>query len=50
MDDEWLSECYGYPPDDRFQFDTFMTSEPIGVCSKCKDHVSFSKGEYNGND
>ena len=45
MEDEWVSDCCGAPHDDRFQFDTFMTSDPIGICSKCQEHVSFNKGE-----
>ena len=40
---EWLSICCVAPPDKRFQFDTFMTDEPIGICSECQEHTGFKK-------
>ncbi len=41
MDSEWYSVCCGAPPDDRFQFDTFLTDEPLGICSECQEHTHF---------
>ena len=45
MDSEWYSICCGAPPDDRFQFDAFMTDEPTGMCSECQDHTTFKHEE-----
>ena len=50
MDNEWLSVCCGAPPDRRFQFDTFMTDEPIGICEECQDHTTFIQGDDDGDD
>jgi len=50
MDDEWLSVCCGAPPNYRFQFDTFMNTEPLGICSECQDHTHFTQGDDDGND
>ena len=44
---EWLSVCCGAPPDNRFQFDTFMVKEPVGICSECQEHVNFKQEEDN---
>tara|TARA_R100000808_G_C2147107_1_gene155029 strand:+ start:211 stop:363 length:153 start_codon:yes stop_codon:yes gene_type:complete len=50
MDDEWLSACCGAPPDYRFQFDSFMNNEPLGICSECQDHTHFIEGDDDGED
>ena len=47
---EWVSDCCGAPHDDRFQFDDFMSNEPIGICEQCKEHVSFHRENEDGND
>ena len=43
--DKWYSICCGAPPDDNYQFDTFMNSSPLGICSECLDHTEFKHGD-----
>jgi len=45
MEQEWISDCCGEPQDEKFGFNDFLTYQPIGICSKCKEHVSFSKSQ-----
>ena len=49
MKNKWESDCCEAPHDDRFQFDDFMSNEPLGICSQCKQHITFHKiqGENN---
>ena len=46
---DWLSECCDAPHDNKFQFNDFMTDKPIGICSRCMEHVSFYK-DYKDED
>ena len=43
MMSEWVSDCCGINHDERFHFDDFMSKQPLGVCVKCKEHVTFHK-------
>ena len=40
---EWTSDCCSHPPLYNIEIEDGL--DPIGICSSCREHTSFSNGE-----
>jgi len=42
-EEEWTSDCCSHPP--LYNIDIDDGLDPVGICSNCREHTSFSNGE-----